>query len=501
MKASCNFYYYKILCVIVILKLNSSIAIAQSIIIDPIFNINSIFINSYNGLKVGFIDSLKRIIVHGTFSNGNFPYREDIMRLNEFGNVDLGYSHFPYVYGSWGISRVTIMPNNHLIYDSSQNTITKTDENGVVYDSIWSANFTSCNPIDKVLTLPDKIYNQQFLIGVDGLEYPLGFGLQRFLFRVSPSGFIDSTFTHSTNDILYRLIEYGTDKLILLGRFSNYDGIPNKFICRIDTLGNLDTTFQNNIVGGYAVSEAFVQNDGKIILAGNIILNNSLDTFQLIRIYPDGSLDSTFNNELEIWSDDIGMAIGCNTICLTRDSGFIIGGSFTEIEGHSRGRIAKIDKNGNLNLNEFNGTWVDSVVGINIGLDPWVRQVIADPYSAQERYYVGGDFNRVNGQLYTGLFRLIIDSTQIGISENGFENLNVRVHPNPFNEKITITIPTFESNYAYSIVDISGKILESGILTSSISKIDLGNLVKGFYLLKIENLNVRNEQTSVKLIK
>ena len=436
---------------------------AQLIQIDPTYNINSIFVNSDGGLKVGLIDSLKRITVTGSFYNGNFPYREDIMRLDEFGNVDLSYSHFPYVFGLWGIVRVSIMPNNHLIYDSGQSALTKTDENGISYDSVWSANFESCNPNDKLLTLPDKITNQHFLIGVDGLEFPPGFGSNRFLFRVSPSGFIDSTFTHSTNDILYRIIEYGSDKLILLGRFSCYDGVPNKFIFRIDTLGNLDTTFQNNIVGGFTLSEVFVQHDGKLILAGNMILNNSLDTFQLIRIFPDGSLDSTFNNEIEIWSDDIGMAIGCNTICQTRDSGFIIGGSFTQIDGHPRGRIAKIDKNGYLNLNEFNGAWVDSVVGINIGLTPWVRQVIADPYSAQERYYVGGDFNRVNGIYYNGLFRLIVDSTQIGIHENGLSKLNVRVHPNPFNENITITIPAFESNYSYSVVDISGKMIEAGI--------------------------------------
>ncbi|MBK9637938.1 MAG: T9SS type A sorting domain-containing protein [Bacteroidetes bacterium] len=286
----------------------------------------------------------------------------------------------------------------------------------------------------------------------------------------------------------------------MLGRFSSYDGIPNKHICRVDTLGNLDTSFQHNVVGGFIINEAFVQNDGKIILAGNMILNNSLDTFQLIRIFPDGSLDSTFNNEIEIWSDDLGMAIGCNTISQTRDSGFIIGGSFTQIDGHPRGRIAKIDMNGNLNLNEFNGTWVDSVVGVNIGLTPWVRQVIADPYSAQERYYVGGDYNRVNGIYYNGLFRLIVDSTQIGIHENGLSKLNVRVYPNPFNENITITIPAFESNYSYSVVDISGKMIESGLLKSSVSTIDLGNLVKGFYLLNIENLN-GHEKASIKIIK
>lgn len=473
---------------------------AQSIQIDPTYNINSIFINSFGGLEVGLIDSLKRIIVHGSFSNSNFLYREDIMRLDEFGNVDLSYSHFPYFYGLWGISHVTRSPNNHLIYDIGQSALTKTNENGTSYDSVWSANFASCNPNDNLLTVPDKINNQQFLIGIDGLKYPPGFGSNRFLFRVSPSGFIDSSFTHSPNDLLFRLIEYGSDKLILLGRFSNYDGVPNKFICRIDTLGNLDTTFQNNIVGGFTLSEVFVQNDGKLILAGNIILNNSLDTFQLIRIFPDGSLDSTFNNELEIWSDDIGMAIGCNTICQTRDSGFIIGGSFTEIDGHPRGRIAKIDMNGNLNLNEFNGAWVDSVDGINIGLDPWVRQVIADPYSAQERYYVGGDYNRVNGLYYNGLFRLIVDSTQIGIHENGLSKLNVRVHPNPFYENITISIPSFESNYNYTVVDISGKMIVAGILKSSVSTIDLGYLVKGFYLLNIENL-IGHEKASIKIIK
>ena len=176
-------------------------------------------------------------------------------------------------------------------------------------------------------------------------------------------------------------------------------------------------------------------------------------------------------------------------------------GSFTEIDGHPRGRIAKIDKNGYLNLNEFNGAWVDSVVGINIGLDPWVRQVIADPYSSQERYYVGGDYNRVNGLYYNGLFRLIVDSTQIGITESDNDMIRVHVFPNPFAEKITVSIPRFDSPLNYSIIDITGKLIDAGSLQSKESLIYLEKLTKGFYILNITDKKNKTPFVSIKITK
>ena len=70
----------------------------------------------------------------------------------------------------------------------------------------------------------------------------------------------------------------------------------------------------------------------------------------------------------------------------------------------------------------------------------------------------------------------------------------------PFQEKITIANPSFESIYIYSINDVSDIIIKAGLLKSSVSTIDLVNLVNGFYLLNIENL-IGHEKASIKIIK
>ena len=71
---------------------------------------------------------------------------------------------------------------------------------------------------------------------------------------------------------------------------------------------------------------------------------------------------------------------------------------------------------------------------------------------------------------------------------------SINVFPNPTNDFINIELSEVESieKINYQIVNINGQLLQSGQLQSA--KIDIQNLVSGFYTLK---LLINNQQIAI----
>ena len=76
-----------------------------------------------------------------------------------------------------------------------------------------------------------------------------------------------------------------------------------------------------------------------------------------------------------------------------------------------------------------------------------------------------------------------------GISENSNDAL-FSVEPNPTNGMFTIELAT-QKNVPYEVTDISGKLLNKGILTKKRTTIDLSKNEAGVYLLKIDEQSIR----------
>ncbi|MFU8844478.1 MAG: delta-60 repeat domain-containing protein [Bacteroidales bacterium] len=76
---------------------------------------------------------------------------------------------------------------------------------------------------------------------------------------------------------------------------------------------------------------------------------------RIARLNPDGSLDLTFNPVSG--ADD-----GVEVITLQSDGRILIGGHFTEYNGVSRNKIARINSNGNIDNSFDPGTGMNGVV-------------------------------------------------------------------------------------------------------------------------------------------
>src|SRR6185437_7238971 len=94
------------------------------------------------------------------------------------------------------------------------------------------------------------------------------------------------------------LVVQTNDETIIAGNFSTYNGTPRHGIARIQSNGELDTTFDPgdgiNIVGGDFVNALALQADGKLLVAGSFTSFNGQACGNLIRLNSDGTLDASF---------------------------------------------------------------------------------------------------------------------------------------------------------------------------------------------------------------
>ena len=102
-------------------------------------------------------------------------------------------------------------------------------------------------------------------------------------------------------------------KIIAEGIFNTYNDRPTGALIRLNADGSLDTSFNNDlIVPGAGVSSVTVQSDGKILIAGTFSLSDgSSYSNAIVRLTTNGLLDSSFHfdplgNLSQVETDPIG---------------------------------------------------------------------------------------------------------------------------------------------------------------------------------------------------
>jgi uncharacterized delta-60 repeat protein len=137
---------------------------------------------------------------------------------------------------------------------------------------------------------------------------------RNYITRINTDGTLDETFKVGSgfdNTLLFvnNPVDMGIDSLnriVIVGRFTTYSGIPRQHIVRLNPDGTLDNTFNIGVGFNERPYTVAIQSDNKILVGGNFTAYSGLTAIRLIRLNVDGSIDNTFN---------IGSGIGSfNTI-------------------------------------------------------------------------------------------------------------------------------------------------------------------------------------------
>lgn len=148
-----------------------------------------------------------------------------------------------------------------------------------------------------------------------------------------------------------------------------------------------------------------MQPDGKVLIAGLFSNYNGLSRSRMARLNPDGSIDPTFNP---------GSGTGSNSVwamVLQTDGKIIIGGDFTSFNGTSRNRVARLNADGS----------VDPTFNPGTGANGTIRSMALQP---DGKVVIVGDFTTVGGVSRNRIARLndngSLDATfDVGTGANG----------------------------------------------------------------------------------
>ncbi|MCB1127696.1 MAG: immunoglobulin domain-containing protein, partial [Verrucomicrobiae bacterium] len=199
---------------------------------------------------------------------------------------------------------------------------------------------------------PDGALDGSFAIDTERIVE--GFGLQpdgrmvvsaylpRDVVRWLPDGSVEPGFTPECDGVIWTLVLQPDGKIVVGGGFSTLAGSPRDNVGRLNPDGTLDEPF-NPDVGNYPgsiVHTLALQPDGKILVGGMFGQVGGTSIRNLVRLFPDGSLDSEFKPQAgqSPWS------------LLLQANGKILVGGVTQIDGHVRNGLSRLLPDGRVEI-------------------------------------------------------------------------------------------------------------------------------------------------------
>lgn len=338
-------------------------------------------------------------------------------------------------------------------YYSGTNVITYNDDYvfgdltvTAVYAGLLDTSFIYGTGFDaEVLEL--KLQNDGKIVCVGAFTNYNGTSANRII-RLNTDGSVDSSFLYGIafNSIVRSLEIQSDGKIICVGQFTNYNGIPANGIIRLNTDGTYDNTFVYGtgfFPPASSVNTINLQTNGKFIVTGTYASYNGNFNPNILRLNSNGTFDNTFvsigfntfnpNSDLAIQNDGKYVVVGLFTlyglnvsshiirintdgsydntlsvgtgfnnpplsVAIQNDGKIIAGGLFTSYNGIGANGIVRLNTNGTIDGTFFYGS----------GFDDDVQTIFVQ---SDGKILIGGKFNVYNGTPANGIIRLNTDGS------------------------------------------------------------------------------------------
>ncbi len=157
------------------------------------------------------------------------------------------------------------------------------------------------------------------------------------ILKLNADGTMDTSFYSGsgTDHPIQSVLVQSNGKIVVGGYFTQYDGFAFERILRLEADGNIDTTFNITSGANYGVLGISEQPDGNLLVTGLFSTFNGYPREKVARLSPDGMIDPSLDPQL-----------GPNNVVLHHaiqpDGRVVIAGDFSDYNGVSRNRIARI---------------------------------------------------------------------------------------------------------------------------------------------------------------
>ncbi len=330
---------------------------------------------------------------------------------------------FKSLVGTGGIA-ITGTSNNVVVYYTGSTATTTTANNGLtkVGDNIrFGGTLTGDTVIDYYKGIVDKTFNigsgfdniihaiavqadKKILVG--GYFNTFTGSTQNKIIRLNVDGSIDNTFNIGTgfNGNVLSIEIQNVDKILVGGQFTTYTGATANGLIRLNPDGSVDTSF--NIGSGFGdyVQITAIQPDNKILVGGQFTTFTGSTADRFIRLNADGTKDNTFN---------IGSGFDGNvrTIAIQSDNKILVGGVFTTFTGSTQNNVIRLNSNGTK----------DSTFNVGSAFNAQVYWIAIQD---DNKILLGGQFTTYTGSTNNRIIRLNSDGTKDSTFNvgSGFDN-------------------------------------------------------------------------------
>lgn len=225
--------------------------------------------------------------------------------------------------------------------------------------------------VRSVAVMPDG----RMVIGGDFTNYN---GVARLrIARLNRDLSLDASFSAATDGPVHSVFVQGDGKVTIGGNFTSVNGVVRTNVARLNVDGSLDPAFDPHGGPDATVNSVITLDDGTVFIAGDFILVDGYLRSGVAKLNANGGVDLGFRG-------GIGTDGPVKAMVMQPDGKVVIGGAFTSFDATNRTRVARLNANGSL----------DTTFGAGVGPDDVVAALALQ---LDGKILLGGTFGNVAG--------------------------------------------------------------------------------------------------------
>ena len=273
-----------------------------------------------------------------------------IFRVNADGSFDNTFAPETFNSGPVNLSNVALDSSQKIYVAGAITSYSGNSQNGIIRlnadgskDTSFDIGIGFSGVPDTQVIIPQS--DGKIFVGGNFTSYS-GVSANR-LIRLNNDGSIDNTFNYGTgfDDSVRNAVQQSDGKYIIVGHFTSYSGQSAGRIIRLNNDGSIDNTFDTSVGLNGNAQTVLIQSDGKIVVGGFFTEYSGETAARICRLNTDGSFDTTFN------SGGAGFSSGVQTIKQQSDGKLLVGGSFSSYNTFiAVNRIIRLNTDGSSNM-------------------------------------------------------------------------------------------------------------------------------------------------------
>lgn len=356
---------------------------------------NGVIDSSFTALPNGAVYAIivqpdGKILIGGDFNQVNGVARPHIARLNADGSLDATFNAsadgpvFSLVLQrSW---RVVLGGQFSQVNGVARSNLARVDAFGALDGSFTSP---ASGIVRRIVSQPDG------KLLVAGEFSSIAFSGRRGLARLLADGMADNSFTgQPPNGHVFALHQLADGRIMIGGLFSSVGGDVRQNLARLNLDGTADASFQADTAGSGQIVQALAgQYDGKVIVGGTIFQIGGVSRSNLARVFVDGTTDAN-------QSPSVTATAAVRAIAAAPSGAVTIGGTFSAVNSNTRRGFARLSADGKLDTNALPQPGPTGAMQVN------ATAVLADG-----KRILAGSFSVVDGVTRGNIARLHADWT------------------------------------------------------------------------------------------